>query len=90
MGKLFERIGNQRKMRRRDFIGHSLALTAAATLGPVSTLSRSAPSSMAAAAGTKAAWLSHYTYVAPDLAVTRDWYNEVFGMQIGHQEANLV
>ena len=50
MGKLFERIGNQRKMRRRDFIGHSLALTAAATLGPVS-------SSMAAAAGTKAAWL---------------------------------
>ena len=81
MEELLERIGKQRKMRRRDFIGRSLALTAAATLGPVSS------SMAAAAAGTKAAWLSHYTYVAPDLAETRDWYHEVFGMQIGHQDA---
>ncbi len=86
MEKRFESIGAQRKMGRREFMGSSLALATAATLGPVSTLSRSAPSSMAAA-GTKAAWLSHYTYVAPDLAVTRDWYHEVFGMQIGHQDA---
>ena len=80
MEKLLGRIGKQSKMGRRDFIGHSLALSAAATLSPVS-------SSMATAAGTKAAWLSHYTYVAPDLAETRDWYHEVFGMQIGRQDA---
>ena len=80
MEKLFGSIGTQRRMGRREFMGSSLALATAATLGPVS-------SSMAAAAGTKAAWLSHYTYVAPDLAVTRDWYHEVFGMQIGHQDA---
>jgi catechol 2,3-dioxygenase-like lactoylglutathione lyase family enzyme len=32
--------------------------------------------------------VSHHTYVAPDLAMTRDWYIEVFGMQLGHQNAN--
>jgi len=42
-----------------------------------------------AAGGFKAAWLNHYTYVAPDLKKTRDWYHEVFGMQIGHEEAKL-
>ncbi len=42
----------------------------------------------AAAAGeTKAVWVNHYTYVAPDLKKTRDWYHEVFGMQVGHEDA---
>jgi len=35
----------------------------------------------------KATWVSHYTYVAPDMKKTRDWYHEVFGMQIGHEDA---
>ena len=37
----------------------------------------------------KATWVNHYTYVAPDLKKTRDWYHEVFGMQIGHEEPKL-
>lgn len=40
-----------------------------------------------AAEPTKASWVSHYTYVAPDLKKTTDWYREVFGMQLGHQDA---
>jgi len=43
----------------------------------------------AAEGGLKASWVNHYTYVAPDLKKTRDWYHEVFGMQIGHEEAGL-
>ena len=35
----------------------------------------------------KATWVSHYTYVAPDVKKTRDWYHEVFGMQIGYEDA---
>src|SRR5437016_13357527 len=35
----------------------------------------------------KATWVSHYTYVAPDMKKTRDWYHEIFGMQIGHEDA---
>ena len=35
----------------------------------------------------KPIWVSHYIYVAPDLAKTRDWYIEVFGMQLGHKDA---
>ena len=43
----------------------------------------------AADAGLKAVWANHYTYVAPDLKKTRDWYHEVYGMQIGQEEAKL-
>jgi catechol 2,3-dioxygenase-like lactoylglutathione lyase family enzyme len=35
----------------------------------------------------KSTWVSHYTYVAPDMKKTRDWYHEMFGMQIGHEDA---
>jgi len=42
-----------------------------------------------AAAPLKTTWVNHYTYVAPDLKQTRDWYHEVFGMQIGHEESKL-
>src|SRR5689334_20787742 len=36
-----------------------------------------------------ATWVNQYTYVAPDLKKTRDWYHEVFDMQIGHEEPKL-
>ena len=35
-------------------------------------------------------WVSHYTYVAPDLQETADWYEEVFGMQRGEANAREV
>jgi catechol 2,3-dioxygenase-like lactoylglutathione lyase family enzyme len=35
----------------------------------------------------KATWVSHYTYVAPDMKKTRDWYHEMFGMQIGYEDS---
>jgi len=66
-------------MNRREFL-QGLALSAAAV---------AVPSTAAAPTALKAAWVSHYTYVAPDLKKTRDWYHEVFGMQIGHEEAKL-
>jgi len=46
-----------------------------------------APGGAVAAPATKAIWVNHYTYVAPDLKKTKDWYHEVFGMQIGHEDA---
>jgi catechol 2,3-dioxygenase-like lactoylglutathione lyase family enzyme len=64
-------------MSRRELL-KSLAVAAAAAVPGV-----------AAAPGIKAVWVNHYTYVAPDLKKTRDWYHEVFGMQIGHEEAKL-
>jgi catechol 2,3-dioxygenase-like lactoylglutathione lyase family enzyme len=66
------------EMNRRWFI-QSLAAAAAAAAVP----------NAEAASGMKAVWLNHYTYVAPDLKKTRDWYHEVFGMQVGHAEAKL-
>ena len=52
-----------------------------------------APGSEGAAArstnGLTATWVNQYTYVAPDLKKTRDWYHEVFDMQIGHEEPKL-
>src|SRR4029079_15568063 len=66
------------EMNRRLFI-QSLAAAAAAVSVPVAE----------AAGGFKAVWLNHYTYVAPDLKKTRDWYHEVVGMQIGPDEEQL-
>ncbi len=68
------------EMNRRSFM-QSLAAAAAAASATVPVAE--------AAGGFKAVWLNHYTYVAPDLKKTRDWYHEVFGMQIGHEEAKL-
>ena len=81
MDRLPKHIGMQGRVRRRDFIRTGLALAGAAALRPVSPLIAAGVME-----GTKATWLSHYTYVAPDLAKTRDWYHEVFGMQIGRQD----
>ena len=83
MDKLTKGIGLPGSLGRRGFIGAGLALAGAAALRPVSSALASV-----AFEGTSATWLSHYTYVAPDLAETRDWYHEVFGMQIGHQDAS--
>src|ERR1051326_7891014 len=66
------------EMNRRLFM-QSLAMAAAAAAVPVAE----------AAGGFKAVWVNQYTYVAPDLKKTRDWYHEVFGMEIGHEEAKL-
>src|SRR5689334_20182839 len=79
MKSLLENL-QQRNMDRRQMVkGMALAAVAAAV-----------PSLEAGANGTmKAAWVNHYTYVAPDLKKTRDWYHEVFGMQVGHEEAKL-
>ena len=65
-------------MNRRDAI-QTMAIAAAAAIVPRAF----------AATGLKATWANHYTYVAPDLKKTRDWYHEVFGMQIGHEEPKL-
>src|SRR5262245_33216836 len=66
-------------MERRAFL-QSLSLAAVAA---------AIPKGVGAADGIKATWANHYAYVAPDLKKTRDWYQEVFGMQIGHEEAKL-
>jgi catechol 2,3-dioxygenase-like lactoylglutathione lyase family enzyme len=68
-----------RDLSRRQFIQGLALAGASAALTPAA----------AAAGGLKASWVNHYTYVAPDLKKTRDWYHEVFGMQIGHEEAKL-
>src|SRR5215475_14137135 len=74
---LFDRFNEQTLNRRRMIQACALAAASAAVPG------------FAADAGLKAAWVNHYTYVAPDLKKTRDWYHEVYGMQIGHEEAKL-
>jgi catechol 2,3-dioxygenase-like lactoylglutathione lyase family enzyme len=74
---LFGSLEN-RRLDRRSFL-QSLGIAAAAV----------AATPAEAAVPTRASWVSHYTYVAPDLKKTRDWYHEVFGMQIGHEEAKL-
>src|SRR5437899_6904984 len=67
------------EMDRRQYI-QGLAVGASAAAGTTTAQ---------AAGGLKATWVNHYTYVAPDLKKTRDWYHEVFGMQVGHEEAKL-
>src|SRR5438552_10128288 len=69
---------NMNSIDRRQFLT-GMALAAAAAAVPA----------VEASGGIKAAWVNHYTYVAPDLKKTRDWYHEVFGMQIGHEESKL-
>jgi catechol 2,3-dioxygenase-like lactoylglutathione lyase family enzyme len=75
VAKVFDQLRHGKMNRRQLLQGLTLAAVAAATAE--------------AAGGVKAVWLNHYTYVAPDLKKTRDWYKEVFGMQIGHEEAKL-
>ena len=77
--KLFRETG--RTIDRRQFVQGDLAL--AATAAAVSL-----PTEAAARQGIKTTWVSHYTYVAPDMKKTRDWYHEVFGMQMGYEDRN--
>ena len=70
--ELIEALEN-RSLSRRQMI-QACSLTAAAAVVP----------SFAVDGAIKATWCNHYTYVAPDLKKTRDWYHEVYGMQIGH------
>jgi catechol 2,3-dioxygenase-like lactoylglutathione lyase family enzyme len=48
------------------------------------------PAAAEAAGAFKPTWVSHYTYVAPDLKKTSEWYAEVLGMQVGHKDAKQV
>src|SRR5438128_3236896 len=75
MKNLFENL-QERKMDRRQLMT-GVVLAAAAAAVP----------SFAANGAMKASWVNHYTYVAPDMKKTRDWYHEVFNMQIGHEDA---
>jgi catechol 2,3-dioxygenase-like lactoylglutathione lyase family enzyme len=69
------------KMNRREAIQGLAALAAAAAIPR---------SANAAPPLFKPLWLNHYTYVAPDLKKTADWYVEVFGMQRGQSDARQV
>src|SRR5262245_7484258 len=76
----FEKLlqkGQQQKMTRRTLI-QGLADTAAAAAMPFKA--EAMPS-------FKPVWLSHYTYTAPDMKKTADWYIEVFAMQKGMSNA---
>src|SRR4029079_5953523 len=70
------------KLNRRNFI--CAAAAAAAGIQPVWEVAAAASST-----ALNATWVNQYTYVAPRLKKTRDWYHEVFDMQIGHQEPKL-
>src|SRR5215475_2494701 len=80
MKHIVELIGalQNRNLNRRQMI-RTCSLTAAAAMVP----------GLAVDGAIKATWCNHYTYIAPDLKKTRDWYHEVYGMQIGHEEAKL-
>ena len=74
-----ERAENQylvvepRRMTRRQLLQALLAVAAAPTL----------PYRVEAAPAFKPVWLNQYTYIAPDMQATADWYIDVFGMQRG-------
>lgn len=68
------------KMNRREVLQMMAAAAAVAAV----------PASSEAAGLFKPAWVNHYTYVAPDLKKTSEWYAEVLGMQTGHKDAKQV
>ena len=73
---LFSKL-DQRKMSRRQLLQVLTATAAAAAL----------PSSVLAETAFKPMWLNQYTYTAPDMKKTAEWYMEVFGMQKGLSNA---
>lgn len=90
--KLAGEMRQFRKIDRRQFVQGGLVLAATAATGSMScapaTEEDPEPAAEPAAERINPTWASHYTYVAPDMKKTRDWYHEVFGMQMGHEEAN--
>ena len=78
VGKLSFEPDAGRISRRQLLQGIAVAATAAALPLPLE------------AAGFKGTWVNQYTYVAPDLSKTVEWYIEVFGMQKGHADAKQV
>lgn len=78
--KDFEKLlknARREKMTRRTLL-QGLAATAAAAALPLDAL---------ALPSFKPIWLNHYTYTAPDMKKTVDWYIEVFAMQKGMSNA---
>ena len=61
------------RMTRRQLLGGLAVAAASATL----------PLDAFALPSFKPAWLNHYTYTAPDMQQTVDWYMDVFAMQKG-------
>ena len=61
------------QMTRRQLLG-GLAVAAATAALPLDAFALPA---------FKPLWLNHYTYTAPDMQKTVDWYMEVFAMQKG-------
>ena len=80
--KVCRGMEQSRMIDRRQFVQGGLGLAAAAAAVSMPT------EAGAAQQGLKTTWVSHYTYVAPDMKKTRDWYHEVFGMQMGYEDRN--
>lgn len=81
----FERVFRELRpgsIGRRQFLEGAAVVAAGAAL----------PLPLEAAASFKSSWANQYTYIAPDLRKTVDWYVEVFGMQedrVGPNEVHL-
>jgi len=91
MGTLLERLCRQRRIRRREFLGGSITLAAIKLTGCSpndETETNNQDQGESQPTALKASWLSHHTYIAPDLSQTKDWYQAVFGMQLGYEDAN--
>jgi len=67
----------KRNITRRTFLQTAAAAVTAASI----------PSRAGAETALKPIWLNQYTYTAPDMKKTVDWYMEVFGMQKGMSTA---
>ena len=80
-------MDNDKRFEQTPFTRRQLMQGLAVASGVGAGLTALSTSAMAAEPPLKPVWVNHYTYVAPDLAKTRDWYQEVFGMQIGHKDA---
>src|SRR5262249_55465376 len=70
-----------RHMTRREFLNKTAAAAA------VSAIGAALPFRAEAETALKPIWLNQYTYNAPDMKKTVDWYMEVFGMQKGNANA---
>ena len=69
--------------RRQLVVGLGTVAAAAALPSRATAAVSEAMSENTHADGFKATWINQYTYVAPDVERTADWYAEVFGMQRG-------
>jgi len=81
-------MDNNKRFEQTPFTRRQLMQGLAVASGAAGFAALSTPA-VAAEPPLKPVWVNHYTYIAPDLAKTSEWYQEVFGMQLGHKEAKL-